>query len=57
MQEMFIKAKVFRLGEVDANLRKQVTELESKMMPSTPLEVLEKRKKATTEAVQNMEEA
>ena len=53
---MFAKTKVFRVGEVTENLCKQVTELESKMMPSTPLEVLEERKKATTEAVQNMEE-
>ena len=54
--QIFIEAKKFRLGEVAENQCKQVTELESKMMPSTPPEVLEEHKKETTDTMQNMEE-
>ena len=55
--EMFVEAKVFRLGEFSKNLHKRVMELESKMTPNTHLEVLEERRKATTEVVQKIEEA
>ena len=54
---MFAEEQFFILGEVTENLYKQVAELESKMMPSTPPNLLEDQKKAKTEAVQNMEEA
>ena len=53
---MISEAKYFRLGEIAENLHKRVVELESKMTPNTPPEVLEERRKVVTEAMQNIEE-
>ena len=38
--KMLLEARVIQLGEVVSNLRQQITELEVKISPSTPPEVL-----------------
>ena len=55
--EMFVEAKVFRLGEIAKDLCKNVTELEAQVTPSTPPEALEERRQTTTEAVKKIKEA
>ena len=54
--EMVLEFKIIRLGEIEADLRKKVTELEEQVQLSTPLEVLEERRHTTTEAMKNIEE-
>ena len=44
-------AKVLRLSQIAIDLKKKVKELKAQQRPSTPLEVLEKQKKTTSEAV------
>ena len=39
--EILLEAKVFQLGEVVVDLRQQIVELETKLTPSTPPEVME----------------
>ena len=51
MKEMFLEDKVIWLGEIVEDLCKKVIELESQVTPSTPLEVLEERRKSATEAL------
>ena len=50
------KSKVARLGEIEENLRKKVTELELQLRPSTPTEVLEEWKHKAMEFAENIEE-
>ena len=54
---MFSKAKLFWLGEFADNLCKRVMELELQVKPSTPPEVLKKRRKLATKSVKRIEEA
>ena len=57
MHEVFVEYKYFRLGEIAENLCKRVAELELQVKPNTPPEVLEERRKETTEAATRIEEA
>ena len=54
---MFAEAKIFQLGEIEYNIHKKVTDLEAQVTPSTPLEVLEERRNATTYATKKIEDA
>ena len=53
---MFTEAKVFQLCYIAENLYKKVTKMESQVTPSTPLEVLEERRNATTNVVKQIKE-
>ena len=48
--------KVLRLGQIATDLKKKVTELEEKRIPSTPIEVMERRRDTTTQAAKRIEE-
>ena len=52
--DMVAEDKVFCLGEIEEDLRKMVTELEAQVTPSTPLKLLEERRKAPTEAAKTL---
>ena len=49
-------AKVTRLAKIAQDLRQQVEELQARKMPSTPLEVLEERRRAVSEATEKIRE-
>ena len=51
------ETKVTRLGEIAADIRKKVTQLEEKKRPSTPPKMLEKIREATIEVVKKIAEA
>ena len=53
---MFAEAKVIRLGEIEQDLHKKVTDLEAQVKPTTPPEVLEERRMTTTKAIKKIEE-
>ena len=53
---MVVEAKVFRLGEIEEDLCKKVVELEAQVTPSTPLQVLEERRKEATEDAKKIED-
>ena len=46
--EIFVEAKVIRLGEIEGHLRKRVVELETQVRPNIPIEVLDERRKSAT---------
>ena len=48
--------KVLRLVKIAVDLRKKVTQMEEQRRPSTPLEVLESRRDAATQAAKRIEE-
>ena len=54
IDEMFAEAKVIRLGKIEEDIRKNVTELESQVIPSTLLEVLEERRMTIAKAVKKI---
>ena len=56
-EEMFIEAKVIRLGKIADDLCKKVMELEAQVKPITPPKVLEERRKSVAEDVKKIEEA
>ena len=57
MEDMFLEAKVIQLGEIEYDLHKKVIDLEVQLKPSTPLDVIEARRKVVTEAAKKIEEA
>ena len=57
MEEMFLETKVIQLGEIVEELLQKVKKLEAHVKPSTPLEVLEKRRKVAPEVAQKIAEA
>ena len=48
---MIPKAQVFNLGEVASDFWKNIVELEAKILPRTPLEVLEERQRVYEEDI------
>ena len=54
--EMYVESKLFQLGEIVENFCTKVVELETQVTHSTPLEVLEERRKASTKSVKRIEE-
>ena len=52
--KMLPDAKVFRFGQVVVNLHRQIAELETKLTPNTPPEVLEVRQNAVTKNAQKI---
>ena len=56
-QDMPSEDKVLWLGNIVTHLKKKVTELEEKRIPSTPLEVLESRRDVATQAAKIIDKA
>ena len=56
-QDMPSEGKVLPLGKIAANIKKQVTQLEEKRIPKTPVEVLARRRYAATQVAKRIEEA
>ena len=50
-------AKIAQLSKIETDLKKQVTQLEEKRIPNTPVEVLARRRYAATQVVKRIEEA
>ena len=50
-EEIFLEGKVTQLGEIEEYLHKKVANLEAHLKTSTPPDVIEERRKATTEAL------